>query len=141
MTAGTAVTLRDIYAARRRLRGRIASSPMRHSGWLSSTADATVLLKLESLQHTHSFKVRGALNAALRLAEQDRPAPIVTASAGNHGRAIAFAAERLGLPALVFTPSTAPETKKAARFSLVIEEESRKLPVKYRVSHARTNPR
>jgi threonine dehydratase len=114
MTTGREVTLRDIYAARRRLLGQVVPTPLRYSEWLSSTADAHVHLKLESVQLTNSFKIRGALNAALRLAEGDSPPIIVTASAGNHGRAIAFAAERLGLQAVVFTPSTAPETKKAA---------------------------
>lgn len=107
------VTLRDIYAAQRRLRGRLTESMLRLSAWLSSVTDATVLLKLESLQPTNSFKIRGALNAALRLAER-QPPTIVTASAGNHGRALAYAAERLGLDAVVFTPASAPDTKKVA---------------------------
>ena len=111
---GREVTLRDIYAARRRLADYLTTTPLRYSEWLSSTADAHVYLKLESVQLTNSFKIRGALNAALRLSEGDSPPIIVTASAGNHGRALAYAAERLGLQAVVFTPSTAPETKKAA---------------------------
>ena len=108
------MTLQDVYAARRRLRGRVASTPLRESAWLSSTAEARVTLKLESLQITNSYKIRGALNAALQLAESANAAAIVTASAGNHGRAIAAAAEDIGLQAIVFTPANAPETKKAA---------------------------
>jgi threonine dehydratase len=108
-------TLQDIYAARRRLQPHLRETPLLHSAWLSSVADATVQLKIESLQLTHSFKIRGAINAALRLAESaGTTTTIVTASAGNHGRAVAFAAELLGLRAIVFTPATAPETKKAA---------------------------
>ena len=68
-------------------------------------------LKLESLQVTRSFKVRGALNALTRLAARHPPPVVVTASAGNHGRAVAWAAERLGLRAIVFTPATAPQAK------------------------------
>lgn len=113
-TATAPVTLRDVYSARRRLRSRISPTPLRPSAWLSAATGATVSLKLESLQQTNSFKIRGALNAALRLAEQGDHPTIVTASAGNHGRAVAFAAERLGLPAVVFTPVTAPATKKDA---------------------------
>lgn len=114
MTGGQDVTLQDIFAARARLRGHILPTPLRESGWLSSAADARVLLKLESVQLTNSFKIRGAMHAAVRLARRGSPAPIVTASAGNYGRAIALAAERFGLRAVVFTPASAPDTKKAA---------------------------
>jgi threonine dehydratase len=114
VTAASDLTLRDIYAAHRRLAQHITPTPLRHSEWLSAITAAEVLLKLESLQLTNSFKIRGAMNAALRLVASGKPPTIVTASAGNHGRAFAFAAKRLGLEAIVFTPSTAPETKKAA---------------------------
>jgi threonine dehydratase len=113
MISSPEITLRDIYIARRRIRGHVIKTPMRRSEWLSSTG-ADVRLKLESVQLTNSFKVRGAMNAALRLIEGDSPPVIVTASAGNHGRALALAAHRLGLSAIVFTPASAPETKKAA---------------------------
>ena len=72
-----------------------------------------MLLKLETLQPTFSFKVRGALNAVLRLAEASgggRPA-LVTASAGNHGRALAYAARAAGMPLTVYAPEHAPRTK------------------------------
>jgi threonine dehydratase len=72
-----------------------------------------VLLKLETLQPTFSYKVRGALNAVLRLAEssgQNRPS-LVTASAGNHGRALAHAARAAGMPLTVYAPEHAPRTK------------------------------
>jgi threonine dehydratase len=110
---GQDVTLQDIFAARARLRGHILPTPLRESSWLSSAADARVLLKLESVQLTNSFKIRGAMHAAVRLARRGSPV-MVTASAGNHGRAIALAAERFGLRAVVFTPAAAPDTKKAA---------------------------
>jgi threonine dehydratase len=92
-------------------------TPFLPSHWLSSIADGNVFMKLESLNLTSSFKIRGALNAALRLIEARGAgaAPqLVTASAGNHGRALALAAERLGLACIVFTPASAPEAKKAA---------------------------
>ncbi len=114
MTDARAVTLQDVYAARARLRGHILTTPLRESAWLSSSTDARILLKLESVQLTNSFKIRGAMHAAVRLAQTDRPKTIVTASAGNHGRAIALAAARFGLTAVVFTPATAPATKKTA---------------------------
>lgn len=113
------MTAVEILAARRRLARFIRPTPLLRSEWLSSLADADVHLKVESLQDTRSFKIRGAMNAALRLVDRHpRTAaaapPVVTASAGNHGRALALAGERLGLRVIVFAPKTAPETKKAA---------------------------
>ena len=84
----------DVLAARRRLQDHLPPTPLHASAWLSHHAGARVSLKLESMQVTGSFKIRGALNALLKLgANYDRE--IVTSSAGNHGRAIAYAAERI----------------------------------------------
>jgi threonine dehydratase len=109
-------TVLDVYQARRRIGDRLARTPLVPSSWLSSIADGTVFLKLESANLTSSFKIRGAFNAALRLSEGiDRDeTTIVTASAGNHGRALALATEQLGLPCVVFTPKSAPEAKTNA---------------------------
>ena len=111
----------DIYDARRRLERHLQPTPLLQSHWLSSIADGQVFLKIESLNLTSSFKIRGALNAALRLIEGDgqpgvspRELTVVTASAGNHGRALALAAELLGMACVVFTPAAAPEAKKNA---------------------------
>jgi threonine dehydratase len=112
--SATTITLRDIFAAQQRLKRHLSPSPLRASTWLSSVTQAAVSLKLESLQLTNSFKVRGAFNAVERLAGKRRPRTVVTASAGNHGRAIALAGERLGVRTIVHTPTTAPATKKAA---------------------------
>src|SRR5690242_13854776 len=103
----------DVYEARRRLGARIARTPLLPSSWLSSITRGRVHLKIESLNLTNSFKIRGALNAALRLRERmGRETPtLVAASAGNHGRALAFAAEQLDLRCVIFTPKTAPEAK------------------------------
>jgi len=109
----------DVVAARKRLAPYVQPSPLRHSKWLSATTNANVYLKLESVQATGSFKIRGAFNAALRVLDdvggRARSAPLmVTASAGNHGRGLALASERLGLRTVVFVPSAAPDTKKTA---------------------------
>jgi threonine dehydratase len=109
-------TVTDVYQARRRIGSRIPRSPLLPSAWLSSIADGQVSLKIESLNLTNSFKIRGALNAALKLSEgidSDTPT-IVAASAGNHGRSLALAAEELGIPCVIFTPASAPEAKQAA---------------------------
>lgn len=71
-------------------------------------------LKLETIQPTFSYKIRGAFNAVLRLVEtRNEPPPptLVTASAGNHGRALAWAAAEAGLPLIVYVPKHAPRTK------------------------------
>jgi threonine dehydratase len=109
-------TVLDIYRARHRLGSRIPRTPLLESPWLSSIADGQVYLKVESANLTSSFKIRGALNAALKLSEGiDRDGTtLVTASAGNHGRALALAAEQLGLSCVVFTPKSAPTVKTNA---------------------------
>jgi threonine dehydratase len=110
-------TVLDIYEAKSRLAAHLQPTPLLPSYWLSSIADGNVFMKLESLNLTSSFKIRGALNAALRLIESGGAAAapqLVTASAGNHGRALALTAERLGLACIVFTPASAPEAKKNA---------------------------
>jgi threonine dehydratase len=108
-------TLRDVLAARRRIAGAITPTPLRRSPWLSAATGGQVWLKIESVLPSHSFKFRGAANAALALVERGgRSSTLVTASAGNHGRGLAIAAETLGLPLIVFTPATAPDTKKNA---------------------------
>ena len=103
----------DILAARQRLHGEVDITPLRQSDWLASAVGSPVALKLECVQRTGSFKIRGALNALL--GRRDRaaadPRRVVTASAGNHGRAIALAAATIGIRATVFAPRGAPATK------------------------------
>jgi threonine dehydratase len=110
------MTLADVHAARQRIAPYVRRTPLLESSWLSELAGAPVRLKLESLQITNSFKARGALNAAAAILERapGAAAPLrrlVTASAGNHGRALAYAAERFGLSLVVFTPRDAPRAK------------------------------
>jgi len=93
----------------------VIRTPLRHSAWLSELTGREVRLKLETLQPTFSYKIRGAFNAVLKLRDRDRdralrPA-LVTASAGNHGRALAHAARLAGLPLTVYASSHAPQVK------------------------------
>jgi threonine dehydratase len=108
------MTAADILAARARLQGRVLRSPLRRSDWLSSIAGTDVYLKLESLQPTGSFKIRGAFNAALRHVERGGSRALVTASAGNHGSGLAYAAQELGLALTVYVPRDAPQAKLQA---------------------------
>ncbi len=109
------LSLATIEAARRRISAGIRRTPLIRSDWLSAASGGDVYLKLESLQVTNSFKARGALNVLRVLAERCPPgAPpptVVTASAGNHGRAMAWAAQQLGLSVVVYTPRRAPAAK------------------------------
>jgi len=86
-------------------------TPARRSEWLSSATGGDVYLKLEVVQPTSSYKIRGAFNACLRVAERRPGAQLVTASAGNHGRAMAHSARELGLPLVVFIAADAPRAK------------------------------
>lgn len=97
----------DVLEAASRLRGRIRRTPVVRSDWLSSLCGADVWLKLENLQQEGSFKTRGAFNALMQAGFPRA----VTASAGNHGRAMAFAARELGIALTVFTPAAAPRAK------------------------------
>jgi threonine dehydratase len=110
------MTCDEILAARRRIAPHIRRTPLLPSAWLSARAGGEVRLKLESLQVTNSFKLRGAANATAAFLERfgggaGGAGAIVTASAGNHGRAMAYAARRLGLRLVVFTPRSAPRAK------------------------------
>jgi len=106
----------DVLRARRRIAPFVRRTPLVSSAWLSDLSGARVSLKLETLQLSNSFKARGAYNAVIARVERPGGAPsqLVTASAGNHGRALADAAKAFHLPLVVFTPADAPASKLAA---------------------------
>lgn len=106
----------DVFRARRRIAPYVRRTPLAKSSWLSDLTAADVALKLESLQVSNSFKSRGAFNAVIARLERGSRAPahLVTASAGNHGRGLAAAAETFRVPLVVFTPADAPRTKLSA---------------------------
>ncbi|HSJ26061.1 MAG TPA: pyridoxal-phosphate dependent enzyme [Longimicrobiales bacterium] len=104
--------LADVRAAEARLDGHVLHTPLQASRWLEQHTGTPVLLKLECRQHTGSFKVRGALNAVALLSPGARARGLVTASAGNHGQAVALAARQHGARAVVYVPADAPDTKK-----------------------------
>ena len=110
------IELADVFRARRRIAPYVRRTPLIASAWLSALTRGHISLKLESLQRSSSFKSRGAFNAVIARLERGSHAParLVTASAGNHGRALAEAAEIFHLPLVVFTPSDAPQAKVAA---------------------------
>ena len=99
-----------------RLQGRVVITPTMGSHWLSAATGAEVRLKLENVQHTGSFKFRGACNALLAMPAAQAARGIVTASSGNHGLGVAAAAAGLGVRAIVYVPlATAPAKQAAIR--------------------------
>jgi threonine dehydratase len=103
--------LADIQAARKRLDGAIYATPCAYSKTLSELAGMRVSVKLENLQMTGSFKERGAANLLLQLDPRERARGVATASAGNHGLAVAYHAERLGIASVIVMPEWAPLIK------------------------------
>lgn len=110
--------LKEINEAHSRLEGRVLRTPLLRSRWLSDACGGEVLLKLESEQHTGSFKARGALNKLMWLREQGIEALPVTASTGNHGQGFARALDLLGMEGKVFLPRNADASKADAIASL-----------------------
>src|SRR5690606_6706429 len=104
----------EIRSAAARIRPHLAPTPLIRSEEFSRELGADVWFKMDVLQPTHSFKVRGAFSALTRLAPDPRARGVVTASGGNHGLAIAHAAARLGIPASIFLPTSATEAKIGA---------------------------
>jgi threonine dehydratase len=100
-------------AAEKRIRRYVVETPVERSPALSELTGAQVYVKLENLQHTGSFKVRGALNKLLSLGEEERVAGVVAASTGNHGAAVAYGLAALAIPGIIFVPESASEAKVA----------------------------
>ena len=108
------VTAAEVEQAERTIGDLVRETPVLRAGELSRRFGASVVLKAENLQHTGSFKPRGASNKLARLSKSELASGVVTASAGNHGQAVALAARRLGTQAQIFMPAEAPLAKIAA---------------------------
>ncbi len=104
------ISLADIQRARENIRPFIHKTPLIHSNALSMLSGSEVHLKLENLQKTGSFKVRGAFNKLISV----REGRVIAASMGNHAQAVAFAAQKLGKSAKIVMPVTAPLVKRDA---------------------------
>jgi len=108
------LTLRDVYLARQRIKSTARRTPTVEAPKLSEKANARIVHKLENLQTTGSFKIRGATNKLLSLSEEERARGVVVCSSGNHGRAVSHVAGRLGIQATICLPDTVPENKRQA---------------------------
>lgn len=104
-------TVDDVIDADARLRGWVVDTPVLESEAINARVGARVLFKVECLQHTGSFKIRGALNRLLQLSSAERAAGVVAFSSGNHAQAVALAARWLKVPATIVMPADAPKVK------------------------------
>jgi threonine dehydratase len=107
-------TFADVRDAAERLNGLAVRTPLIRCDALDQAAGGKVFIKPECLQHTGSFKFRGAYNRLCRLTADERRAGVVAFSSGNHAQGVASAAQILGLPAVIVMPSDAPAVKVAA---------------------------
>lgn len=100
----------EIRGAEKRIREQVRETPLERSHYLSRTGGAEVYLKLEHLQHTGSFKLRGATNKLLSLSAEQLGGGVIAASTGNHGMAVSYAANKLGTRATIYMKEgTLPE--------------------------------
>jgi threonine dehydratase len=108
------ITIKDIEAARRVIKGAVLRTPMLLAPRLSALTGAEVYVKYENLQVTNSFKDRGALVKLTALTDIERKGGVIAMSAGNHAQSVAYHAARLGIPATIVMPVTTPFVKVAA---------------------------
>lgn len=108
------LNLAGVRKAGKAIRGIALRTPMIASRTLSARTGHPVWLKLETLQPIGAFKIRGAANALKRLTASQRKTGVVCCSTGNHGRAVAYVAAKLGIPATVCVSTLVPENKVAS---------------------------
>ena len=105
------LTLQDIWIAKKRIASFVKTTPLLYSERLSKKSETAAYLKLENLQETGSFKLRGAANKILSLSEEERKKGVTTFSTGNHGLAVAYVARQLGVKAHICISNRVPFNK------------------------------
>ena len=108
------INLALIQKAARKIKHITCRTPLKKSINLSQQLNKNIFLKMETMQDTGAFKLRGAANSILNLTDQQRASGVVTASSGNHGRAVAYVAQTLGIKAVICMSSLVPSNKIAA---------------------------
>jgi len=106
--------LSDIIKAKKKLEKIVKRTDLERSKSFSNMVNAQVYLKLENLQSTGSFKIRGAYNHISNLSPEDKERGVLCASAGNHAQGVAYAATKLGVKSTIFMPEFAPPIKVIA---------------------------
>ena len=115
------ITLEDVRAAALRIASLARVTPLKPSHVLCKLLERPVHLKLESMQDTGAFKLRGAASMILALPEEARRRGVITVSSGNHGRAVAWVARHLGVPSVICLTRLVPQVKVDAIRSLGAE--------------------
>ena len=113
MTTAPNFSLQAFQAAQQRIAGRARRTPLIDAAPVKEdpAPGARLLLKLDNLQPTGSFKVRGASNTLMTLTDAQKQAGLITASGGNHGLGVAYAAAMAGCPAVIYLPTSTPQAK------------------------------
>lgn len=106
--------LRDLYVAKHAISGYVRRTPLVHSAYLSTVTGGEVYLKLENMQETGAFKVRGAANRLLQMTTEERQRGVIAFSTGNHGRALAWVGKQMGVRVVVCVPESVLPHKVAA---------------------------
>jgi threonine dehydratase len=114
MNHDSLITLSEIYKARKGITSIVGRTPLVEAPWLSGLTGAQVFFKLENLQVTGSFKIRGAANRLLNHPQAARERGVITVSSGNHGRAVSHVAGKLGIPVVVCLSDAVPANKREA---------------------------
>ena len=116
-----ATTIADVYRADKQLAGIVKKTRLIASDFFSELSGNEVFLKPENMQHTGAFKLRGAYNKISQLTDDEKSRGVITASAGNHAQGVAFAAQKLGVKAVICMPATTPILKVEATKSFGAE--------------------
>ncbi|GHV03410.1 threonine ammonia-lyase [Campylobacterota bacterium] len=112
------ITIEDVLQARARLLPILAETPFARGPFLSDQTGLSVYLKKENLQHTGSFKLRGAFNCIAMLSVAERAKGVIAASAGNHAQGVAYAARHFGVQSYIVMPEATPLLKVNATKNL-----------------------
>ena len=107
-------TIADVYRADKQLAGIVKKTRLIQSDFFSELSGNQIFLKPENMQHTGAFKLRGAYNKISHLTDDEKKRGVITASAGNHAQGVAFAAQKLGVKAVICMPATTPILKVEA---------------------------
>ncbi|WP_417335697.1 threonine ammonia-lyase [Halobacteriovorax marinus] len=105
------ITIKDIERAKSLIGDQLIKTPCTYSTTLSEHTQCSVYLKLENLQFTGAYKIRGALNRLMNLSQKEKDNGVIASSAGNHAQGVALAAKKLGIKATIVMPETTPLSK------------------------------
>lgn len=108
------IKLEDIKKAKKNIENSIKRTPLIECPLLSEKTGANIYLKLENLQKTGSFKIRGALNKIINMSEEEKKKGIIASSAGNHAQGVALGAKEANIKATIVMPKFAPTSKVLA---------------------------